>query len=228
MFSKELLSDILQWDIQSWSKALQYWEDHVDWQSINHALELGGRQGGLSLWLATRNKQVICSDLHHVQEVAEALHIKYIFCNSISYEDIDASAIPYENKFDLIVFKSILGGIGKNNNYEIQKKVFREIHKALKPNGVLLYAENMVASPVHQFIRKKFVPWGTTWRYPSINEMHELMQDFSSYSFHTSGVLGAFGRSEQQRTFLSYIDGILLNHICPKSWKYIGYGIATK
>ena len=35
----------------------------------------------------------------------------------IIYQDIDATNIPYENYFDIIVFKSIIGGIGRNNNF---------------------------------------------------------------------------------------------------------------
>ena len=27
---KELLNDIIQWDVKSWSKALEFWENNVD------------------------------------------------------------------------------------------------------------------------------------------------------------------------------------------------------
>lgn len=226
--TEELKKDIIQWDINSWSKALAYWEKSTDWSTVYNGLELGGRQGGLSLWLALKGKQTICSDLKDVKNTAEKLHLKYNVSSLVQYQDIDATNIPYENHFDIVVFKSIIGGIGSNDNYEAQQKTFNQIYKALKPGGKLLFAENLIASPLHQKLRKKFVNWGSTWRYVSINEIKECLKDFSSYDIKSTGIMGTLGRNESQRNFLSTIDAILLNKICPDNWKYIAYGIATK
>lgn len=226
--TKELTKDILQWDIKSWSKALIYWDTTIDWNTIQNALELGGQKGGLSLWLALKGKMTVCSDLKDVIITAEPLHKKYNVNQFINYQDIDATNIPYKNHFDIVVFKSIIGGIGRNNNYEIQQKVFKEIYQALKPGGKLLFAENLIASPLHQGLRKRFVNWGDSWRYVSIKEMKELLKDFSFCDIRLTGVLGTFGRNENQRNILSTIDELVLNKICPDNWKYIGYGIAEK
>ena len=226
--TKEITKDIVQWDIKTWSIALKYWDNTIDWSKIQNGLELGGREGGLSLWLAQKNITTVCSDLKDVKITAEPLHSRYNLSSSIKYRDVDATSIPYENHFDIIVFKSIIGGIGRNNNYEIQQKVFKEIYKALKPGGKLLFAENLIASPFHQRLRKRFVNWGNSWRYVSINEMKEFLKDFSTNDIKYTGVLGTFGRNERQRNFLSTIDQLVLNKICPENWKYICYGIATK
>lgn len=226
--TEELTKDIIQWDIKSWSKALEYWDTNIDWNKIENGLELGGREGGLSLWLSLKGINTVCSDLKDVKNTAEQLHLHHDVSSLIKYQDIDASNIPYENYFDVIVFKSIIGGIGSNNNYEIQQKVFKEIFKALKPGGKLLFAENLIASPFHQKMRKRFVNWGNSWRYLSIKEMNQLLSDFSTYEIKTTGILGTFGRNENQRNILSTIDNLILNKICPNNWKYIGYGIAEK
>jgi len=226
--TKELTKDIIQWDVKSWSKAISYWDSNIEWDKIQNGLELGGREGGLSLWLALKGKETICSDLNDVKNKAEKLHLRYNISSLIKYQDIDATNIPYENYFDIIIFKSIIGGIGRNNNFEIQQKVFKEIYKALKPGGKLLYAENLIASPFHQQLRKKYINWGNSWRYVSIEEMKEFLKDFSTFIIKTTGVLGTFGRNESQRNFLSTIDQFFLNKVCPESWKYISYGIAKK
>lgn len=226
--TKSIMNDIIQWDVKSWSTALKYWEEKVEWITVENALEIGGREGGLSLWLALKGKSVVCSDLHNVKETAEKLHTKHKVSALVVYQDIDATEIPYENHFDIVVFKSILGGIGSNNNIEIQKKVFKEIHKALKPGGKLLFAENLVASSFHQFFRKKFTKWGNTWRYVTVKEMHSFLSDFSRFDIKTTGVLGTFGRTERQRNILSSVDKAILNSISPTNWKYICYGVATK
>lgn len=226
--TKELTKDIIQWDVKSWSKALSYWDSKVEWNKIQHSLELGGREGGLSLWLALKGKSVVCSDLKDVQKTAEQLHKRHHVSTWITYQDIDATKIPYEEYFDLIVFKSIIGGIGRNDNYKNQHKVFKEIYKALKPGGKLLFAENLAASAVHRRLRKRFVQWGSSWRYVSLDEMKEFLSDFSYYDIKTTGLLGTFGRTERQRNVLSAIDDLVLNKICPDRWKYICYGIAEK
>lgn len=224
----EINKDIIQWDIKSWSKALSYWDSNIEWDKILNGLELGGREGGLSLWLALKGKTTVCSDLKDVKSTAEKLHLQYNIAPLIKYQDIDATNIPYENYFDIIVFKSIIGGIGRDDNYEIQQKVFKEIYKALKPGGKLLFAENLIASPLHKLFRKRFVNWGNSWRYVSVKEMEQFLKDFSSYKIKTTGVLGTFGRNERQRNLLSTIDELVLNKICPDNWKYISYGIAEK
>jgi SAM-dependent methyltransferase len=226
--TKELTKDIIQWDIKSWSEALEYWDKNINWDAIQNGLELGGREGGLSLWLALNGLTTVCSDLNDVRNSAEPLHKKYNVKHLISYQEIDATNIPYENHFDIIVFKSIIGGIGRNDNYVLQQKVFNQIHKALKPKGKLLFTENLIASPFHQGFRKKYVNWGNSWRYVSMKEMKEFLKIFSNYTIKTTGVLATFGRSESQRNMLSVIDKLILNKICPENWKYISYGIAQK
>ncbi len=224
----ENIEDIIQWDVKNWSKALFHWDKSVNWSNVKHSLELGGRQGGVSLWLAQKGKQVICSDLDGVQVTAQPLHQKHKVTEYITYQDIDACNIPYENHFDIIVFKSIIGGVGSNDNHEKQKEVFKQIHKALKPGGKLLYAENLIASPLHQQMRKRFISWGNRWRYVSVSEMHDFLKDFNSYDLNTTGVLATFGRSEKQRKLLAQVDQWVFNHLCPKNWRYISYGVAEK
>lgn len=75
--TKELTQDILQWDIKSWSKAIEYWNSNIEWSKIQNGLELGAKRGGLSLWLALKGVQTVCSDLKDVKDTAEQLHLRY-------------------------------------------------------------------------------------------------------------------------------------------------------
>lgn len=226
--NKELVGDIVQWDVKTWSKAIHYWETAVDWNKVETCLEIGAREGGLSLWLSLKGKKVICSDQFNTKEIAGKLHQKYPSAAAIEYENIDARQILYENYFDLVVFKSVIGGIGRNNNFQLQEQVFREIYKALKPGGKLLFAENSTASGMHRLIRKRGNAWGEYWRYLSADEMKSLLKPFSSFTIKSTGFLGTFGRNERQRNFLATIDNLLFNKICPGNWKYVLYGVAEK
>lgn len=226
--TKALQQAILQWDVRSWQPALSYWEQQVPWQQIHRACELGARQGGLALWLALKQIPTVCTDLSNTEKTAFPLHNQYPVSAWISYADVNATAMHYTNEFDLIVFKSILGGIGKNDQFEQQQLVLHQIYQALKPGGKLLFAENLAASQMHRRLRKKFVSWGNTWRYLHLQEMHSLLQPFHKYSLHTCGFLAAMGRTEKQRNLLALADAVLFNKICPAEWHYIAYGIAEK
>jgi SAM-dependent methyltransferase len=226
--TRKLQNKIIGWDVKNWSKALDYWGEHIKWDTVQNCLELGGREGGLSLWLALEGKQVVCSDIGDVKQTVGKLHDSYFVADRITYQQIDATRIPYENHFDLIVFKSILGIIGINDDSCKQQKAIAEMYKALKPGGQLVFAENLSGSPLHRMLRKKFVKWGSVWRYITVEEMKRYLQDFRTYSLKSTGFAGVFGRNETQRNLLATLDQTIINFFVPNSWKYIVYGVAEK
>lgn len=147
-------NDIIGWDVVNWSKALSFWERQTDLHKRPlKCLELRSHKGGLSLWQAQKGHSVICSDLESPEKSAKIIHDKYPNLE-ISYASINALEIPYENEFDIIIFKSILGGVPRDNNDENKKIALQQIYKALKPEGKLLFAENLQATKTHQFMRK--------------------------------------------------------------------------
>ncbi len=225
---KKLIADIIQWDINSWKYAIDFWESKCNFNSSMNALELGGRQGGLSLWLALKGIKTICSDLNDTEKTAFPLHLKHNLSHLISYHDINATTIPYKEQFDIIVFKSILGGIGYGNNKNAQEQTFNSIYNALKPGGKLLFAENLAASPFHQFFRKKFVKWGSEWRYPKLEELEQWLTNFSKVEMECKGVWATFGRSEKQRNLLSAFDKTIFDYVTPKQHRYIVFAVAEK
>ena len=220
------LADIIDWDIRNWSAALDFWTKHSS-QDLSRctALEIGCGRGGLSLWMAAKGAKVTCSDFNGARQEALDNHKSSGVCDRITYESIDATDIPYTNHFDVIVFKSMLGII---NSRDLQAKAIKEMHKALKIGGELFFAENLTASPVHQYLRRRFVRWGKLWRYVSIDEMKEFLSPFSDISLHAVGVAGTLGRSERQRNALGIFDKVVLDHITPNRWKYILLGVARK
>lgn len=229
MADKKLLKDFVSWDVVNWSKALHFWEDSVDLSNKNYrCLELGGREGGLSLWLALRGNEVICSDLTNPEAYAKTLHQKYNCRDRITYEAIDATNIPYENHFDIIVFKSILGGISRDDKSHLNDVVINQIFKALKPAGKVLFAENLKASKFHQQLRRKLVPWGGSWNYITVGQLSSLFKRYKTLNYDTAGFTGAFGRSEQQRNILGEIDTLLFDRIMSPNLKYIVFGVASK
>ena len=93
------------------------------------------------------------------------------------------------------------------------------IYRALKPGGWLICAENLTATPVHQFLRHHFNAW-SYWRYVTISEMLEFCRRYQTVSYQCYGLLGAFGRSRCQRNALAWID-TKLDRFCNEQSRYI-------
>jgi len=223
------LENVFEWDVRNWSKALSFWEERTSLTSRPlDCLDIGARNGGLSLWLARQGHNVICSDLAGTEKHARPLLERHGVARNVQFVDMDATALPYKECFDVVVFKSVLGSIGANDDIAKQQRAVDGIYHALKPGGKLLFAENLVASPLHAYFRRRFIPWGDLWRYVTIEEMRNFLRAFSSVDYSTGGFFGSFGRNENQRTFLAQIDELIANHLVPESWRYIIYGIATK
>ena len=189
----------VQWDVRNWSRALSFWLQVIGPAGIEGAevLELGSRDGGLSLWLARQGaRHVVCSDLDGPADTARELHHDSGVSDRIEYASIDATQIGRPEAFDIIVFKSVLGGIGGVGGLEAQAQAIRSIHESLRPGGRLLFAENLTASPLHASLRRRFVRWSEHWRYVDAAEVDALLEPFSSVRTTTLGFVGAFGRSE--------------------------------
>lgn len=225
---RDMLREAFRWDVVNWSRALELWEPVLAQPGPLRVLEVGGREGGLSSLAAYYGHQVVCSDLENPESIAAPLHRAQGLTERITYEAIDATDIPHRDVFDVILFKSILGGIGRDNHPEKQQQAIQSMHRALKPGGYLLFAENLRGSAMHRQLRATFQPWGKSWRYLTPAEMEQLLSPFSKKELRTTGLLGTLGRNESQRNMLGKIDQSFSARICPSSWHYIIYGYARK
>jgi SAM-dependent methyltransferase len=224
-----MIRDVIEWDIFNWSRALTFWKQNTtkDLRSVN-ALEIGSRGGGLSLWIALQGGKCLCTDLQGVSSAAVELHRKYGVSSHIKYEMLDATTMTHVEKYDVVLFKSVLGGIGYGNDKQKQQAAMDSIYRALKPGGELFFAENLIASPIHQYIRKRCTNWGNQWRYLNLEEIAEFTAQFSVVKFSTAGFCGVFGRTEWQRKLFGWLDRKIFEKILPDNWRYIAFGVAKK
>lgn len=223
---KCLKRDIIGWDTENWSRAIPFWEKlghfkHRDYK----CLELGAYGGGISLWLALNKNRVVCSNLEVPDKKTINIHHKYNCQPYIAYEAIDATNIPYDDHFDFITFKSILGGIPGEDAKEVKIRTICQIHSSLKPGGKLLFAENLSASIFHKILRYWF---GTKdWSYLKLTDLEAIFSPFSHVQYTTVGFFGCLGRNEHQRILLGKLDKYF-DWMIPKKWRYIIIGVATK
>jgi 2-polyprenyl-3-methyl-5-hydroxy-6-metoxy-1,4-benzoquinol methylase len=216
---------ILGWDVHNWSKALAFWESLLSNKEHLSCLEIGANKGGLSLWLASKGYRVTCTDVTEMSDEIKASHKQYPFSKNISYEVLDATNIPYTGHFDVVVLKSVLGGIGRNRNIAQMEKVISEIYKCLKPGGLFLFAENVSGTKMHSFFRKNF--GAKSWYFLHQQELKHLLEKFQEKEIHTTGFLGALGLNEKMRNLFGKTDDLFFSHL-PSGWNYMAYGYAKK
>jgi len=225
--NNELLRDIIQWDIKTWSKALPFWEDNFEIKKGMSALTVGEREGGLTLWLALKDVHVVCTDFKTFPDETKLLHQKYEVSRNITYENgvdtTDLSQFP-ANSFDVVLFKSVLGALSEKDR---QQTAFNEMKRVLKPGGAVLFAENSKGSKLHGALRKKFVLWNHYWRYLDFKKDKDLFTEFSSSNLKSMGFSATFGRSEKQRSILASVDYVF-QPLIPSSYKYVLFGVLIK
>ena len=232
---KKIKKDVIGWDITNWSQSLDLFDKSLNYKNIKNVLELGASEqsGGFSLFFANKNFKVTCSGLNKPNDKLISLHQKYACHSLINYESIDATNISVKEKFDVVCFKSMLGGICRGENKKKADIVFKQIDKVLKPNGHLVFAENLCSTWFHMFLRNSF---GDTigkksgnWYFFSLDELIILIKKhYDIVGYSTTGFLACFGRSEWQKNILGFLDKFIFNHIIPKKWNYIFFGVFKK
>lgn len=221
--------DITEWDSVNWGKALACIERLGLPIEGKNVLEIGSRNGGMSLFFAKRGATCLCTDLFVPGDAAKAKHKKWNVEDRIKYAALDATQIPddFENSFDIITFKSVLGGVGSHKNIKKEKKMVEEIKKSLKDGGYVVFVENMKATKIHEVLRKSFRKYGDSWHYQDDNNITNLFSDYKLVSKKYFGFLGLFGPNETVRRVLGYIDNFFELFI-PNRSRYIGVYIFKK
>lgn len=150
-------------------------------------LELGAREGYISE-IFRENFKIIVSDISYnmkcIEKSTPEFEYKNLNCLDINLQD---------ESVDIVVFKSVLGGLKSAEN---QIVAFQEIHRVLKPNGLVIFAENVRGSLFHRLLRAlKHKNRLNYWRYISNADFSKIVEDtnFKVLSAEYKGVLSGLG-----------------------------------
>lgn len=224
-FTREQKNDVFEWDVVNWSTALDHWSACLGELSGKRVLTVGDRRGGLALAFALLGARVTCTDAAGVEAHARELHDRHNITDRVDYDEMDVTDIPFdEEAFEYVSFKSLLGALGRGDE---QATAIRELHRVLKTDGWLLFAENLQGSLLHQRLRHRFVEWSDQWRYLKYGERDDLFRVFDERFFRTHGFLGTLGRTPRQRNVLGHFDSIV-SRMLPARWQYILMGRCRK
>ena len=233
---REVVRDIIEWDVYTWSECLSFWSPVVSQcsPSARRVLTVGERNGGISLWFALQGFKVVCSDKGGPSPKARELHSKYNVSGLITYEEVNVFEIPYpENTFHFVAAKSMIGGLKTQSKdpstrtLDNQRLAVEELHRVLKPGGYFLGAENLRDNWLHQRIRYQVKGGRIGWRHLTICEIEWLFSQFSSVVQCCHGFLGSY----VDRFGLDRLTGLLDRCLCPllpPSWLYVSFIKARK
>lgn len=206
----EIMRDIVEWDFENWSRAIGFWEEDAkkiladfSEEAKPSVLDIGGRNGGLSLYWALNGCRVLWSDINEEGlENAKQLHAAYQVADKVQYEIINSLDIPYEEQFDIVCFKSVLGALDDAS----AATMLSQIHKALKPGGHLFFVENLCGTKMHMFLRRKLRRWGNEWHYRSIQKTLEMLEGFQEVRYDSFGLIGILGRTKALNRLFGAVD----------------------
>jgi SAM-dependent methyltransferase len=219
----------LEWDATTWSAGLSFWRQNSHHNlSGARVLELGARDGGLSLWLAENGAHVLSTDVDGPSDRAKALHAKHNVQSRVSYGNVDATTMEFDSEFDVVLFKSVLGGVGGAHGHDGQREVIERCLRSLKPGGELWFAENLAGTRLIAWLRSRFVPWGSRWRYVTTGELTSWLVDFDHVQTKAIGTIALLGRNEEQRRRLATLDRRVFDHLGGDDARYVLVGVARK
>ena len=232
--TSEVWNDAVEWDRPTWRRAFKHWEQHLDSHlgPTADAVEIGGKRGGGSLFLSYRyGISVACSDLGGPDPDARVIHARHGVDGLIHYTDLDATKLALPDAcMDVVMFKSVLGSIGRALGPDGLQAAVSEMARVLRPGGVLLFAENLVATRVHQFFRVRLRHWAGDWHYLDLGELECLLKkEFSEVEIASTGIFALFApnRPHIAKTVLAWIDARIERHTKPSS-RYLAHGVAFR
>jgi SAM-dependent methyltransferase len=229
--SRRELAPFVQWDIPTWTRAIEYWTVQLASNPGAKALEIGSRDAQLASVLSQRfDLSVVCTELYWPHANAAGLAADAGADHRVGFCINDARRLPFpDNTFDVLLAKSVLGGIAgvaadTVGAPEGLRSLLTECARVVRPGGLLLVAEGVAASSLHRRLRATR-EWNRWWHYPSLDEFTTTLSEFGTVDIHATGLVSAmvpdrFGRA---KTVISGVDEHL-SRLVPARFRYLAYG----
>ena len=187
-FPHDFIRAIFDWKVLSWHRVFEEilltLEGDLKGKTV---LEVGANKGGLSLFFSLLGCKVICSDVTAVY-LTNAKQLHSSFGRHGSYLAADLCSLPVQSEsLDVVVMKSVLGGIYANAGRSMAVAGLREIHRVLRKGGYCILLEQLVADPVSRWVRGQMSP-GYGWHCFKCEEFFKTAASLLPSEFQTVSI----------------------------------------
>src|ERR1700730_4799078 len=218
--TRALVEDCCGWNKKTWADAIEFAISALphDLRGKN-ILEIGASERStVAPIFAARGAQVFCSYYLKPPGFVENAQLKYIPTKYRLGESptLETSISEITGRFDVIIMKSVLGGIFRNNDYS---GIRAAMHKLLRDNvsegGVILTVDNGYTGHFHK-LRQYRGTGGNSWSYLARDKLAASLAglDVDVRGFGYLNVASAslqFGRNcEFLNTLVYYMDKAMI------------------
>jgi ubiquinone/menaquinone biosynthesis C-methylase UbiE len=194
-------------------------------------LEAGAHEGGLSLFAVEAGGRAVCSDRQHAYSAAQTV-LHRAWDVHPQHVTADVCDLPFRsNSVDIVMLKSVLGGIIATGGALAAQSSFLSIHRVLRSGGAIVILEQLEGDPLSRRIRRTLFPH-RHWHYFTPPELLALLSSFRVQTVRHETVLSHLteGRVGSAHVF---VRGALwadrfLEYVIPTRWTHLIGIVAVK
>tara|TARA_B110000908_G_C10163016_1_gene406998 strand:- start:105 stop:821 length:717 start_codon:yes stop_codon:yes gene_type:complete len=182
------------WSYKSWSHAFKESNFQLP-NKVDRILEIGASERSMvSLIFDGLASEIVISyysdeQKRGVEQYLASVRQKYHLKSKYVLEQIDATSV--EGSFDIVIMKSVLGGLFRQNNSTISDAtgfIGSLVSRAVKPKGLLISIDN--GKSILERTLSRFGARKNQWRFFSKSELNGAIRQtefgvISSFSFET-------------------------------------------
>ena len=179
---RALVEDCCGWNKKTWADAMEFAISALPDDLRNKkVLEIGASdKSTVAPIFAVMGASVFCSYYQKPPGFVENAHLKFILAKyglrEIPTLEIDITEIV--GRYDVIVMKSVLGGIFRNGDYNgIHETIQKLLRDNISPGGFILSLDNGYISPF-QRLRRYRGTGGNSWSYLARSQLGKALAGF--------------------------------------------------
>jgi hypothetical protein len=222
---RALVEDCCGWNKKTWADAVEFAISALpDDLREKKIIEIGASdKSTVAPIFATRGAHVLCSYYSKPPGFIENSQLKYVRSKYHIEEipTIETSVTELSGRYDVIIMKSVLGGVFRNDNYkDLGTLIRRLLRDNVSVGGAILTIDNGYIAPFHK-LRRHRGTGGNSWSYLAQHKLTESLADLdvTIKGFGYLNVASAslqFGRNcEFLNSLVYYLDKAMISLIGP-------------
>ncbi|MBV8912429.1 MAG: hypothetical protein JOZ05_05220 [Acetobacteraceae bacterium] len=208
---RALMEDCCGWNRKTWADALEFAVSHLPSDLNGKAvLEIGASPSStLAPLFSAMGANVVCSCYGPRKADVENGQLRTV-CGRYGLRGariLEMDARDIDGKYDVIVMKSVLGGICRSNDYGAIRALISGMIDHLTESGRIITLDNGYLTPLES-LRRKVGTGGHTWTYIRKDRLHDALSGFH-VTTRGFGLLNFMSAAPMLGTKFEVLNGLL-------------------